>query len=292
MVSKAYIRHAFKLYGVRMVGFMIGILGFVMILNLILDNSDQTESEQMMVTPAIEAITKDVQAPAEEESVDKTTGAVATLKVTTPEVPKSQAQNSNAGTRREETSGVSTETTPELLVYKAESAFSGDFSTEEKLAAIRRLEAIDDPIVLDAVMIAMDDPDPDLRKAALEVLRDMDNEEINEAFLAGLEDDNQEVTEKAMDIMADSDSPAILPSLEQALMDSDDKIQKISMLTLEDISDPRAVDILIETGLLNQNESIREKVLDSLEFITGRRFESYQDAKIWWELNRDTFEFD
>jgi HEAT repeat protein len=292
MVSKAYIRHAFKLYGVRMVGFMIGILGFVMILNLILDVSDQTESEQMIVTPAIKENTKDVQALAEEESVDKAAGAVTMLKVTTPGVPKSEAQNSNAGTRREETSGVSTETTPGLLVYKAESAFAGDFSAEEKLAAIRRLEAIDDPIVLDAVMIAMDDPDPDLRKAALEVLRDMDNEEINEAFLAGLEDDNQEVTEKAMDIMADSDSPTILPSLEQALLDSDEKIQRISMLTLEDISDPRAVDILIETGLLNHNESIREKVLDSLEFIIGRRFETYQDAKIWWELNRDNFEFD
>ena len=121
---------------------------------------------------------------------------------------------------------------------------------------------------------------------------DIEYHEINEAFAAGLEDDNQVVTDKVMEIIADGDSPNILPSLERALMDGDENIQKIAVVTLEDISDPRAVDLLIDTGLLDPNETIREEVIDSLEFITSQRFEGHQDAKIWWELNRDIFEFD
>jgi HEAT repeat protein len=174
----------------------------------------------------------------------------------------------------------------------AESAFADNLSVPEKLAAIRSLENINDPIVVDPVMIAMDDEDPVLRRAALEVIRDLDHEEINEVFQAGMEDDNQAVTDKAMEIIADGDSPNILPSLERALISSDENIQKIAILTLEDISDVRAIDLLIDKGLQDPDETIRGEVIDSLEFITSQRFESHQDAKIWWELNRDIFEFD
>jgi hypothetical protein len=292
MVSKAYIRRALKLHGVPMAGLSIGILGLVMLLSLTPKWGGPKEVALTTTLTSIKETTKDVPTPVEKETDGNTSGAVAVLKVTAPAGSKSEKQNPQAYSPNEKTSVPATDKSPEQLVYQAETAFAEDLMVEEKLAAIRRLENINDPIVLDAVMMAMDDPDPDLRKAALEILRDMDNEEINEAFLAGLEDDNQEVTDKVMGIMADSDSPTILPSLEQALMDSDDNIQKISMLTLEDISDPGAVDILIETGLLNHNEAIRKEVLDSLEFITDQRFESYQEAKIWWELNRDTFEFD
>ena len=291
MISKAYIRRALKLHGVPMAGLLIGILGLVVLLSLTPKWGGPKEVALTTTLTAIKETTKEV-VPVEKEADDNTTGAVAVLKETAAAGSKSEKQNRQAYSPNEKTSAPATEKSPEQLAYQAETAFAQDLMVEEKLAAIRRLENINDPIVLDAVMMAMDDPDPDLRKAALEILRDMENEEINEAFLAGLEDDNQEVTDKVMGIMADSDSPTILPSLEQALMDSDDKVQKISMLTLEDISDPGAVDILIETGLLNHNEAIRNEVLDSLEFITDQRFESYQEARIWWELNRDTFEFD
>jgi HEAT repeat protein len=167
-----------------------------------------------------------------------------------------------------------------------------DLSVHEKVAVIRSLENIDDPMVVDPVMIAADDQNPDRRTAALEVLRGKDYEEINEAFLAGLEDDNLAVTDKVMDILADSDSPNILPSLARALMDIDERIQKIAVVTLEDISDVRTVELLIDTGLLNSNESIRNEVIDSLEFITDQRFENHQDARMWWEFNRDVFEFE
>ena len=292
MVSKAYIRRALKLHGVPMAGLLIGILGLVMLLSLTPKWGEQKEADLMTAMPALKETIKDVPMPVQKEADDNTTGAVAVLKVAALARPKSETQNPKAYAPNEKTSEPATEASPQQLVYQAETAFAEDLTAAEKLAAIRSLENIDDPIVVDLVMIAMDDPDPDLRKAALEVLKDMDNEEVNEALLAGLEDDNQEVTDKALGIMADSDSPAILPSLEQALKDSDEKTQKIAMSTLEDISDPGAVDILIETGLLSDNKAIRKEVIDSLEFITGQRFESYQEAKLWWELNRDTFVFD
>jgi len=293
MAFKAHIWHALKTHGLPISGLLILILGLIMMLSLTpnLNEGHQKEVALMTAITAKKAPTKGVPAPAEKETDDKKIGVVAVLKETAPQELNSEMQNPKAYSPDVNTSEPVTESSPEQLVYLAESAFADDLSVQEKLAVIRSLENIDDPMVVDPVMIAMGDQDPDLRNAALEVLRGMDNEEINEAFLAGLGDDNYAVTEKAMDIIADGDSPNILPSLEGALMDSDEKIQKIAIATLEDIYDVRAVDLLLDTGLLNANEAIRNEVIDSLEFITSQRFESYQDAKIWWELNRDTFEF-
>ena len=178
------------------------------------------------------------------------------------------------------------------LVTQAENAIVQNLSIEEKLAALRRLETIDDPMIISPVLLAMDDPDAALRKAALDVVKDLDHEEVNTVFLLGLEDDDLKVVEKTIKILEESDSPRIFPSLEQALLDDDERVQKMAVSTLEDISDPGAIDILIESGLRSSDVVVRKEIFDTLEFLTSRRFDSYEEASAWWNQNRETFTFD
>jgi hypothetical protein len=152
--------------------------------------------------------------------------------------------------------------------------------------------AVDTRTLIDKVMTALDDPDPEVREEALDALEDVDDEAINQALLKALADENADVREKAMEVMGEIQSPTILPSLEQTLVSGDESMGEEALSILEDIPDPRAVDLIIEKGLLNYDSSISQAAFDSLEFITDQEFDSYEQARAWWDANRDTFEFD
>jgi len=177
------------------------------------------------------------------------------------------------------------------VVDLVERVLRPDLSREERTAAVKELANLDHATILKVVMNALDSPSPDVREAALEALTEVDDEAVNTPLIKALEDDAPDVREKAMDVMGHIESPNILPTLERALADRDEDVREEALSVLEDIPDHRAVDILIEKGLQHENESIREETLDSLEFITDQRFESYEQAREWWDRNRDEFVF-
>jgi len=209
------------------------------------------------------------------------------------------------------------------IVDKASKALRMDLSDEEKIKAIEDLEGIDnpivlavvdealdeanvdireaaldaimelaDPIVLPTVMKALDDEDPDIREYALDALMDINDESINEALMKALDDENADVRDNAVDTMLYIEEPSIIPSLAKAMESEDQDVREKAIITIEDIADPRAVDALIEKGLLSDDEELREDSLDSIEFITDQEFKDYNDARAWWDEHRDTFKFD
>jgi HEAT repeat protein len=115
---------------------------------------------------------------------------------------------------------------------------------------------------------------------------------LNEAFLKALDDENLDVREAAADMMLFIESPNIIDSLAKSMQDPNEDIRDMALITLEDIPDKRSVDVLIQYGLLNDNETIREDALDSIEWITDMEFENYESAREWWDAHRDNFEFD
>jgi len=169
-----------------------------------------------------------------------------------------------------------------------------DQLAKEKPAAGEDLEGADTRTLIDKVMTALDNPDPEVREEALEALEveGVGDEAINGPLLKALADENADVRQSALDLMDDIQSPIILPSLEQALVAGDEDMREAALSTLEDIPDPRAVDLIIEKGLLNYNNKISQEALDSLEFITDQEFNSYDEARKWWDANRETFNFD
>lgn len=209
------------------------------------------------------------------------------------------------------------------LIRQAEHALRMDLSDEEKLAALEELDGINhpdilevintaldeanaevreaaldaimdinDPKVIPTVVKALDDEDPELREYALDALMDVDDPSLNEAFLKALDDESLDVREAAADMMLFIESPNIIDSLAKSMLDPNEDIRDMALITLEDIPDRRSVDVLIQYGLLNDNETIREDALDSIEWITDMEFENYEDARRWWDANRSNFEFD
>jgi HEAT repeat protein len=258
---------------------------------LILDCSRQKEEEK----PTGAATKKvAVQAKITPKSSVKEAKNTKAGKVTAREATVARGQYAGKGMPEDasskEKSRTIAEETPKVL-DPAESVIRTDLSEEERRAAVKALANMDHATILEVVMKALDSPSPDVRKAVLEALAEVDDEAVNVPLLKAMEDENIEVREEAMQVMDELESPNILPSLELALFDSDEDIREEALSILEDIPNHGAVDILIEKGLQHEDESIREDTLVSLEFITDQRFASYEQAREWWDRNRDEFVF-
>ena len=196
-------------------------------------------------------------------------------------------------------------------------------SSDEKIAALENLEGIDHPDILPTIELALDDkdpvvrevalntimninspevvpvvikalddPEPDLRLVALDALMDVKGASVNEALEKALKDDVEEVREGVVDLLFIMESPDALPSVKLAMSDSSPEIREGAMMCMEDFHSKEAVDTLIYDGLLSDYEDVRDASKDALEFLTDQEFETYEQAKDWWQKNRTTFEFD
>jgi|GEM_PF-6602029 hypothetical protein len=169
--------------------------------------------------------------------------------------------------------------------------FSPTMSYEERSKAIDELAKKDYSTIVSVVTKSLDSPDPEVREDILDALMAVDDYQVNTPLLKAIEDDNPDVAEKAMEVIDNIHSSNILPSLERALNDKDEDIREQALSILEDLTDHGALDILINKGLYNDYPGTREDVLDSLNFITDQEFETGEEARQWWEQNRDSFIF-
>jgi hypothetical protein len=212
-----------------------------------------------------------------------------------------EGQDSSTGTQSVQkiSQPTSTETEPATRIQETgthlpakESPKNEDQAPTDQPAASEPVDIGEPQAVVDQVVSALDDPDPDVREDALEALESIDDPAVNAALSKALNDENPDVREAAMDVLAELETPNTLASLEQALTYGDEDMRESALEILEEISDPKAIDIIIETGLLNDDIDIQEDALDTLESITDQEFESSQDARDWWNLNWNTFQFD
>jgi hypothetical protein len=332
MPNQPCLHHSFPISGKKLLvilaGLAIGIAAYVAMLMI---NGDKTGS----VSHAPDSITNRVStqsavAPGNDTAGSSEKDAPEEIK---PEDPFEKEFNENSdmadNTLNEKDSGKDLPPffplTDELkeLIRRAEYALRMDVSDEEKLAAVKELEGINNPgvlnavhaalregnvdvreaaldaimdindaVVIPAVIMALDDEEPELREYAMDALMDIDDPALNEVFAKALDDENLDVREAAADMMLFIESPNIINSLGKAMLDPNEDIRDMALMTIEDIPDKRSVDILIQHGLLNDNETIREDALDSIEWITDMEFNNYEDARAWWDVNRSDFTFD
>ena len=145
--------------------------------------------------------------------------------------------------------------------------------------------------VVAEVVTALDDPNPRLREKALERLESVDHPAVNTALSKAIRDSDEDVRETAMDVMGEIGSANILDTLSEALTYGDEYMREAALDISEDISDPRTVDLLIEKGLLNDNTEIQQSALAILEGFTDQEFSNYEEARKWWDENRESFQF-
>jgi HEAT repeat protein len=153
-------------------------------------------------------------------------------------------------------------------------------------AAVEAMKFMDDPAVVPAVVRALDDSDATIREDALVALNILVDESINDPLSKALEDEHSDVRSAAFDVMLLQCSPIVLPTLEKAVTADDAELQRDAVTVLEEIPDPRALDLLINEALLSDHDSVRDDAAAALTRITGITEKSYPQWSQWWEKNR------
>ena len=159
------------------------------------------------------------------------------------------------------------------------------------LAAIELLQGYESPKVLPAIADAMSHPNEDVRQTALNLLLDINDPQAGELLATALSDKSEDIRDAALDITRYKDKQIQFKVLETAISCPFSDIKEKSVFMLENIRDHRSVDILIE-ALRDKDAEFREKVGSAISMLLDKEFESYKEAKTWWEKNRDRYDED
>ena len=159
------------------------------------------------------------------------------------------------------------------------------------LAAIELLQGYESPKVLPAIADAMSHPNEDVRQTALNLLLDINDPKAGDLLDTALSDKSEDIRDAALDITRYKDKQIQFKVLETAISCPFSDIKEKSVFMLENIRDHRAVDILIE-ALRDKDAEFREKVGSAISMLLDKEFESYKEAKTWWEKNRDRYDED
>jgi len=193
----------------------------------------------------------------------------------------------------------------------------------EKLELLDDLNYIEDPLVLDIINRELSDPSADIRLSALELLENFDGKEVFSTLRKAFEDSSEEIRIAAIDIIDDVDIPggdpeeadillkavndpsenvrsAALNAIdnksaydleiigEDAIKSNYPEVKESILESLADTPSVRGVEIIIE-GLKDQDPDFRSDVIDELELITDQSFNSYDDARKWWDQHQNEF---
>lgn len=185
-----------------------------------------------------------------------------------------------------------TETEQLVIIETAKEALRNNAPEIEKKKALLEVVEVGHPQIVDVVLLALNDESSDIRKISLEGLMNVEEGiDINDPLIIALGDDDVGVTEEALNIMEQIPSPNILRSIETALYAEEPSSQIRAIGILEDVFDPRAVDLLVDKALTAPPGEVRKAAMNSLQFITEEVFDTPQEAGEWWGKNRDIFVF-
>jgi HEAT repeat protein len=159
------------------------------------------------------------------------------------------------------------------------------------LAGIELVQGCRKPEVLPVVAKAMSHPDEEVRRLAVGILSDIDDPQTGDLLVTALSDDSNDVREAALDIARDKDERVQFKVLEKGISCSYGDTKDASVDMLEQAGGRRAVDILIG-ALQDKDAKFREKAASSISTLIDKEFTSYEEAKTWWEKNRDKYDED
>jgi HEAT repeat protein len=205
------------------------------------------------------------------------------------------------------------------ILAEVDSAVTAD----KKIELIRSLEKLSfeqDPSVIRSVGKALDDPNSTVGLAAMELLEDYDTPDILPVIRKALSAADEQIRENAVQLLENVDDPQVGNLLAQALNDTSedmrsaaiavaegqnediqlavsrtaiaspyDEVKDATVSMLENMGNKKAVDVLIE-GLKDENSNFRDEVNTSLSSLFDKEFESYKEAKNWWNQNKNKYD--
>jgi len=159
------------------------------------------------------------------------------------------------------------------------------------LAAIVLLQGYESPEVLPAIVKAMAHQDEEVRKIAVNLLLDINDPQTGDLLAAALSDESEDIRNSTLDITKYKDKEIQFKVLETAISSPFSNVKENSIFMLESLGGHHAVDILIE-ALQDTDTEFRERVASAINMLLDKEFESYKEAKTWWEENRVRYDED
>jgi len=166
-----------------------------------------------------------------------------------------------------------------------------DNDVEVRTAAMEMLaiKDLDDPNVVFVAAKALKDDEPQIRQSAIEACTSVTDPTVGSVLVAALADESEDVRTAAIQV-ADQKEPVIrLEVLKAGIASQYEDVKETVVSSLTDASSPAAMDILI-TGLKDTDSDFRDEVKSAISFLVSQDFDTYDQAKKWWNANRDKFD--
>ncbi len=176
------------------------------------------------------------------------------------------------------------------IIRVVQTAVAGQ-DADVALAAIVLLQRYESPEVLPAITKAMAHPNEEVRRIAVNLLLDVNDPQTGNLLAAALSDKSEDIRNSTLDITRYKDKQIQLRVLETAISSPFSNVKENSIFMLGSLGGHRAVDILIE-ALRDKDTEFRERVASAISTLIDKEFESYNQAKAWWERNKNRYNED
>lgn len=176
---------------------------------------------------------------------------------------------------------------PAVIAF-VESALQ-DSDPEVARTAVRLLAEYRSLEILPVVERALGHSDEAVRLGALVPLQHISNAEVGDLLMTALGDKSDRVRSQAMNIAEDQDADIQIQVCRTAVTSGykDVRLGVLSLLQMR--GDRPVIDIAIE-GLRDKDSGVREEARSVLDFLLDREFRTRDDAKAWWDRNKDTYD--
>jgi len=145
------------------------------------------------------------------------------------------------------------------------------------------------PEVLAVAVKALKDGDEQIRERAVEVCDAVNDPKVSRVLISALGDESETVRAAALQVADQKDAGIRLEVLKAGIGSPYEDVRSGAVTSLTDVSSPDAVDVLI-AGLKDPDAEFREEVRLAISFLISREFETYEQAKSWWDANRNKFD--
>jgi len=177
---------------------------------------------------------------------------------------------------------------PQLIPAMVEKALD-DPDVEVRSAAMDALVDNEVPNAVGAVSKALKDSEEQIRELAVEACQYVDDKQAAPLLVEALNDPGENVRTAAVTAVGDKKPETKAVVYKAGIVSPHDDVKEATVAGLVDMSSPQAVDILLE-GLKDSNPEIKEEVVSGLSFLIDQEFQTYEQAKSWWNKNKKRFD--
>jgi len=162
---------------------------------------------------------------------------------------------------------------------------------EQRELAMELLADFTSPEILPAVGKGLEDAAPEVRTAAIQALDEQHGTTALEMVGKVLNDHDADVREAALNRLFEEDPANYAPLLSPAVTSEYPDLREKTLQLLFENRSHAGLEVLIE-GMRSTDPQIREEISDAISRLVSEEFDSYEQARAFWDQNKNKFDDD